>query len=103
MIKHTLFLGLNDKDTKVQEISTLDAYKILMKTITAVGYEGGSISETTGFYTHQDGTFTIEKSLKIEILFAESDKTNTLICQLKQLFNQESIAFQSEEVKSELR
>ena len=33
MKKHILFLGLNDKDSKMQEISTLDAYKITMATI----------------------------------------------------------------------
>ena len=103
MIKHTLFLGLNDKDTKTQKIGLLDAYQIAMRLITAVGYEGGTISESTGFYTHQDGTLTIEKSLRIEILFAEEDKTDALIKDMKSVFNQESIAFQTETITSELR
>ena len=28
MKKHTFYIGLNDKDTKTQLISTLDAYRI---------------------------------------------------------------------------
>lgn len=103
IVKHVLFLGLNDKDSKVQEISTLDAYKIIMNQIAGVGYDGASISECTGFYTHANGQFVIEKSLKIEILFADDEKTNKLIEILKKSFNQESIAFQSECIKSELR
>lgn len=103
MIKHTLYLGLNDKDTKTQKIGLLDAYHIAMQLIVANGYEGGTISESTGFYTHQDGTLTIEKSLRIEILFADVLKTDNLIKDLKRVFNQESIAFQSDNIESELR
>lgn len=33
MQKYTLYLGLNDKDTKKQEIATLEAYKITTKTL----------------------------------------------------------------------
>ena len=33
MKKHILYLGLNDKDSKQQEIMTLDAYKIAFNTI----------------------------------------------------------------------
>lgn len=29
LTKFNLYIGLNDKDSKVQEISTLDAYKII--------------------------------------------------------------------------
>lgn len=100
--KHVLYLGLNDKDSKVQEIATLDAYKIAMNLIAGVGYEGASISESTGFYTHENGEFVIEKSFRIEILFADEEKTANLIRDLKKAFNQESIAFQSEMIESKL-
>lgn len=103
MIKHTLFLGLNDKDTKTQKIGLLDAYHIAMQLIVENGYDGGTISEASGFYTHEDGTLTIEKSLRIEILFADDTKTDNLIKDLKRVFNQESIAFQVDNIKSELK
>ena len=102
IVKHTLFLGLNDKDSKIQEINTLDAYKITMRLISSVGYEGASITESTGFYTHESGDFVIEKSLKIEILFADNEKTNRLIEDLKKTFNQESIALQIQKINSKL-
>lgn len=100
--KHTLFIGLNDKDTKQQEIDTVSAYKLAIRLMNQFGYPAGTITEATGFYTHEDGTFTIEKSLKIEILFAEKDKTDALIKQAKISFNQESIALQTEQITSEL-
>ena len=28
MVKYTIYCGLNDKDTKAQEITTIDAYKV---------------------------------------------------------------------------
>ena len=100
--KHTLYLGLNDKNTKHQEIDTVTAYKLAMQSIIAAGYEGASISECTGFYAHSDGQFTIEKSLRIEILFANDRNTCELIKELKKIFNQESIALQTETIESKL-
>lgn len=100
--KDILFLGLNDKDTKVQVINTLEAYKIVMNSVAGVGYDGATVSECTGFYTHQSGDFVIEKSLRIEILFSDDKKTLALVDILKKAFNQESIAVQHEEIKSEL-
>lgn len=49
--KFTLFVGLNDKESKQQEISTVDAYKIISNMITA-RFDGGTISEATGIYKH---------------------------------------------------
>lgn len=30
-MKYTLYIGLNDKDTKKQEISTIEAYKLVAR------------------------------------------------------------------------
>lgn len=100
--KHTLFVGLNDKDTKTQKIQTLEAYKILMNVLISVGYDGATVTESTGLYRHQDGQFTIEKSLVIDILFAEDEKTNKLIDILKRALNQETIALQTSVIESKL-
>lgn len=97
MIEHILFLGLNDKNTRVQEIATLDAYKIAMRAVIAAGYDGASITEATGFYTHADGSTVIEKSLRIDILGAREDVTAALIQDLKKIFNQESVLLQRTE------
>lgn len=101
--KHTLYIGLNDKDTKQQKIATVEAYKILYNMLRAAGYEGATISEATGFYTHDNGTIVIEKSLRVEVLYANDKKTDDLIQQLKIVLNQESIALQVENITSFLK
>ena len=101
MIKHTLYIGLNDKDTKQQEISTLDAFKIVLNSVKSC-YDGATVKECKGFYTHSDGSITIENSFEVSILFADEVKTRSVIEMLKTMLNQESIALQREEVTSEL-
>ena len=102
MLKHTLYIGLNDKNSKIQVINTLDAYKILMNLVKAAGYEGATISEATGFYTHESGEITIEKTLRVEILFADENKTRAFAEAAKRALNQESIAIQRESIVSDL-
>ena len=99
--KFTLYLGLNDKDTKRQEISTLEAYKVVSN-ILAKDFGGGTIFEAQGIYKHDDGTIVIEKNLRIEILFTELPQIKILVKLLKKMFNQESIAVQEENIESSL-
>lgn len=101
MKKFTLYLGLNDKDTKIQKISTLEAYKIAMNILTKYT-DGGTIFEADGFYKHEDGTISIEKTLRIEILFIERETAQNIVNVLKAIFNQESIAVQEEDINSKL-
>lgn len=99
--KFTLYLGLNDKDTKVQEISTIEAYKIVSNLISA-DFGGGTIFEAKGIYKHENGVIVTETTLRIELLFAEREQVRTLCTTLKKMFNQESIAVQEEVINSEL-
>ena len=106
--KATIFVGLNDKESKLQEISTLEAAKYLQREI-AKEFEGGTISEATGIYRHQDGTgFVVENTLKVEILFFDSSKEEArravipFINRVKDFLNQETVALQLEEIESEL-
>jgi uncharacterized membrane-anchored protein YitT (DUF2179 family) len=99
--KFTLYLGLNDKDTKVQMISTLEAYKIVSN-ILAKDFGGGTIFEAQGIYKHDNGQIVFEKTLRIEILFAELPQIKILVELLKKMFNQESIAVQEENIESSL-
>ena len=99
--KFTLYLGLNDKDTKRQEVSTLEAYKVVSNLISE-DFGGGTIFEAQGVYKHADGTIVTETTLRIEILFAEARDVRALVDTLKKCFNQESIAVQEQEVESEL-
>lgn len=99
--KFTLYIGLNDKNSKQQEISTLNASK-LVTNIAASIFGGCTISEAIGVYKHDDGTMTIETTLRVEILFATVEQIKTLVNDLKKALNQECIAVQKETVKSEL-
>lgn len=102
MKKITLYIGLNDKDSKIQEVGTLDAYKIVSNIIGV----GSTITEGRGIYKHEDGTVVSEVSLVVELL----DFDNTLtkgwlkekVNQIKTILNQESVAVQYQEVESEL-
>lgn len=99
--KFTLYVGLNDKDSKVQEVSTLEAYKIINKLLLSYT-DGATIFEADGIYKHEDGTFVIEKTLRIELLFVEKSTVKKIVEEIKKLLNQESVAVQREVVESEL-
>ena len=97
--KTTLFIGLNDKDTKRQEISTIEAYKVISNI--CLEYVGGAtISENTGYYTHENGDIVIEKSLEVKIYDATESAIDSVIKACKVALNQESILKQSETVNS---
>lgn len=99
--KFTLFVGLNDKDSKQQEINTVDAYKIVSNMITT-RFDGGTISEATGIYKHDNGTFVTETTLRIELLYTETEQVKPFVAELKKVLNQETIAVQKEVINSEL-
>ena len=101
MKRFTLYMGLNDKDTKTQQICIVEAYKIVSN-ILASDFGGGTIYEAKGFYKHDDGTIVFENTLRIEILFAERHQIKSLVELVKKLFNQESIAVQEEDITSGL-
>ena len=107
--KASIFIGLNDKDSKVQEISTLEAAKFIQREICKL-YDGGTVSEATGIYRHSDGSgaVVVENTLKIEILFFGMSRTEVraevlpFIDDAKRFLNQETVALQLEEIESEL-
>lgn len=99
--KYTLYLGLNDKDTKTQKIATVEAYKIVSNII-ASRFDGGTIFEAVGIYKHEDGTLVKETTLRIELLFVERSEVKDFVATLKEIFNQESVAVDESEITSEL-
>ena len=101
MEKFILYLGLNDKDKKIQLISTIEAYKICMNILKNYT-EGATIFEANGLYKHENGNFVIEKTLRIELLFINEKTVKEIVNELKKIFNQETIAVQKENVNSYL-
>lgn len=102
IIKYTLYVGLNDRDSKLQEVSTIDAYKLIVNICKSHKLDGFTISEAMGFYVHENGEVVTEKSLRIEILFTSNEVIDAIIKDVKTILNQESVVKQVEEVTSEL-
>lgn len=84
----TIRLGLNDKDTKKQEIWTLDAYKIVNNLLVEYFWIW-TISENYWIYTHDDWEVVQEKTLQID-LYTDKDYYE-FVEVLKKSFNQESV------------
>lgn len=101
MKKFTLFVGLNDKDTKRQEISTDDAltfcHYMLLNHV-----DGATISDAKGIYKHDNGDIVTENTIRIELLFIDDETAKRIVEKLKNHFNQESVAVQIEDVESYL-
>lgn len=91
--KIILYVGLFDKESKAQEISTLDAFKVASNLVTEIiGF--GTITEAHGIYTHDDGTLVDEPTLRIEVSDIDRESMKRLALALKAAFNQESVAFE---------
>jgi len=102
MKRYTLTIGLNDKDTKQQEYDTITCYKMIEDVLQKY-LEGYTIRENTkGYYKHEDGTETFEKSLDVIILFSNDFAIKVIVDNIKKVLNQETIAVQIEEINSQL-
>ena len=104
MTKFMLTIGLLDKDSKVQEMGTVHATKLVTRIVIAkIGF--GTILDASGVYTHEDGTIVTEPSIRVEILDTEGtigkDKIIELANELKIALNQESILFEQQVITGE--
>lgn len=104
MTKYNLTIGLLDKDSKVQEIGTVHATKLVTRiVVNSIGF--GTILDANGVYTHDDGTIVTEPSIRVEILDTEGtitkDKIVDIARQLKLALNQESILFEQQVITGE--
>ena len=98
MKKVTMYIGLNDKDSKIQEISTIEAYKIVNRVLNDC-----TIVEGKGKYTHTDGTITTEATLIVTVFDFDNKFNIKDTCdKLKLILNQESIAVSVENINSQL-
>lgn len=96
--KYILNVGLNDKDTKIQKIDSIEAYKIVENTLLNNGLSGYTIYQGKGLYKHDNGDITQENTLIIEMIFTTEEIVNKIIKILKQVLNQESILKQVQEI-----
>lgn len=87
-----LYIGLNDKDTKKQELSNLEAKAEISAILFRYFPNGFTLQECQGMYKHDDGTVVCENTIKATIFDYEFVGIFKLIEELKQKLNQESIA-----------
>ena len=102
MTRYTLTIGLFDKDTKKQKISSDMALRIVSDLVVqTVGY--GTIHNGNGIYTHINGQIVFEPSV---IYFVdgeeeEESKIKSLAWMIKKALNQESVMLEESAVKME--
>ncbi len=95
--RYTLYVGLNDKDAKVQLIPVELAEEIVMEIVGDC-----SIERIRGCYSHEDGTRVFENTLKVSILFRSEAEIEQYVAAIKRRLNQESIAVCREITESAL-
>lgn len=84
-----MYIGLNDKDTKTQLISTDAAIKIIVNNIGDC-----TIQSATGHYTHEDSTPTTERTLLVTKFVSDLTPHSALVNLIEKLkveLNQECI------------
>ena len=90
-MKYQLYLGLIDKDTKLQRIDKIEAYKMVENILLNNEITGYTIYQARGVFKHENGIITQENTLIIEMIFVEEELVDDIIYLLKNIFNQESI------------
>lgn len=93
MTKHVLTVGLFDKDSKRQEVNTLDAYKVVTNIFLNAGL-CATILECKGIYQHDNGEIVVEPSLRIESAGCTRESVKVCIDEIKAALNQESVMYE---------
>ena len=86
--KFIMYVGLNDKNTKKQEIKTKTAKS--------------TIADICGNCTISDGTQVKEKTLKVELLFTSYSEVTLQAQKIKEKLNQETIVIEKQIINSVL-
>lgn len=87
-----LYIGLNDKDTKRQELSNLEAKAEISAILFRYCPDGFTLQECQGMYKHDDGTVVCENTIKVILLGYNMSMIYEIIEDLKRKLNQECIA-----------
>lgn len=94
--KYTLYLGLNDKDTFEQKISTEDAIEKANKI--CAGHSGGYTQFTArGGWTNDDGTLGHENTLVYMIYDISESDLQAMLDEFLKEFNQSSVLVEKNE------
>lgn len=97
MLEHTLFIGLNDKNTLKQELPIEEVKAKINEVVGDCTIKEGA----TGYYTHDNGQKVIEKSLEVVKFGGSKRQVVNMAKQLKKILNQESIILKTQVSKSD--
>lgn len=87
-----LYIGLNDKDTKRQELTNLDAKAEISTILFRYFHNGFTLQECQGMYRHEDGTVVCENTIKVTLFDYNISLVLDAVEDLKLKLNQECIA-----------
>ena len=87
-----LYIGLNDKDTKQQELTNLDAKAEISTILLKYFPNGFTLQECQGMYKHISGTVVCENTIKVILFDYNIGLVLDAVEDLKLKLNQECIA-----------
>ena len=94
--KITLYIGLNDKDTKFQIFSEIEAFKIVTNLLTVSGITGATVYDAKGIFTHECNALIIENTIRVELFDPDEQAVLKAVSAIKNALNQESIGYSKE-------
>lgn len=89
-----LYIGLNDKDTKHQELTNLDAKAEISTILFKYFPDGFTLQECQGMYKHDDGTVVCKNTIKVILFDYNTELVLNAVEDLKLKLNQECIAIE---------
>ena len=98
--RYLMYVGLNDKDTGEQKISTDEAVELL-NNICAKYLRGFNIRKSVGYWTDDDGNPVSENSLVISYNFIEEKNIHIMADEVIQTLNQDSVFLEDYLIKTE--
>lgn len=102
MRKTTLYIGLNDKDSKMPVMDVLPARDLVARLLLNAGIGGATISEAVGIYTHENGAgVVIEKTIRAELLDTPAEKIKMAVADIKKTLNQESVLVENTTIQAD--
>ena len=87
---YKIFLGLNDKESHVQEISTENAMGFVSHYL-ANHFAGATVYNGIGVYKHENGDVVRENSLIVELVYVSEEEVEQAVSDLRYELNQESV------------
>ena len=90
MRQTTIYVGLNDADSHVQEHDT-SKYLSILKTVCHAYRVAFSVHVIDGGYFHEDGSYVEEKTLSLTLLDVPAGTVGEIAKDLCAFFHQESV------------